>query len=122
MTASSPPAGWRLLRFTLMSIRHVEMDTIVDGAWFRNSRLSRPRPAGLTDELAFETSLRQLEELRSWMPAVIHLYQTGLEPAIVGFYRAVVVHLMARPGTLAVVPHYYDGKGRFVEGTLWRTL
>lgn len=122
MVASSPRAGWRLLRFTLISIRHVEMDTIVDGAWFRNSKLSRPRPAGLTDELAFDTSLRQLEELCRSMPTVIHLYQTGLEPAVVGFYRAVVVYLMARPGTLAVVPHYYEGEGRFVEGTPWRTV
>ena len=122
ITASSPPTAWTLLRFTLMSIRHVEMDTLVDGAWFRNSKLSRPRAAGLTDELAFETSRQQLKELRSSMPVVIHLYQTGLEPAVMGFYRAVVVHLMAHPGTLAVVPHYYEGEGRFVEGTPWRTL
>ena len=105
-----------------MSIRHVDMDAIVDGAWFRNSKLSRPRPAGLTDQLAFDTSLRQLYELSPTTPVVIHMYQTGLEPAVVGFYRALVVYLMAHPGTLAVVPHYYGGEGSFAQGTPWRTL
>ena len=46
MSDVSPPSTWRTLRFTLMSIRHVEMDALVDGAWFRNSKISRPRPAG----------------------------------------------------------------------------
>jgi hypothetical protein len=122
MSDVTPPPDWRVIRFTLMSIRHVDMDTVVDGAWFRNSKLSRPRPAGLTDQLAFETSLKQLWKLRPAAPAVIHLYQTGLEPAVIGFYRAVVVYLMTQPGTLAVVPHYYQGNGQFVQGTLWRTL
>lgn len=114
------PADWRILRFTLMSIRHVEMDTRVHGAWFRNSRLSRPRAAGLTDQLAFQISLKQLRELRPVTPAVIHMYQTGLEPAVIGFYRAVVVYLLAHPRTLAVSPHYYQGDGRFLQGTPWR--
>ena len=114
------PADWRILRFTLMSIRHVDMDTHIHGAWFRNSKLSRPRAAGLTDQLAFEISLKQLRELQSVTPVVIYMYQTGLEPAVVGFYRAVVVYLLAHPRTLAVLPHYYQGDGRFLQGTPWR--
>lgn len=121
MSDVSPPSTWRTLRFTLMSIRHVEMDALVDGAWFRNSKISRPRPAGLTDELAFEISIRQLRETCSAVPVVIHMYQTGFEPAVIGFYRAVVVFLMAKPGTVAVVPHYYQGKGSFAQGNVWRT-
>ncbi len=121
MSDVSPPSTWRTLRFTLMSIRHVEMDALVDGAWFRNSKISRPRPAGLTDELAFEISIRQLKETCSSGPVVIHMYQTGLEPAVMGFYRAVVVFLMAKPGTVAVVPHYYQGEGTFAPGSVWRT-
>lgn len=116
-----PGSDWRTLRFTLMSIRHVDMDTLVDGAWFRNSRVSRPRQAGLTDELAFEISLRQLRDIRAVAPVVLHLYQTGLQPAVMGFYRAVAVYLMAHPRTLAVVPQYYKGDGGYVQGTPWRT-
>lgn len=120
LIAASLPEGWSELRFTLMSIRHVEMDSLVDGAWFRNSRLSRPRPAGYTDELAFEISTTQLKKLMQGPPIVIHMYQTGLEPAVVGFYRAVVRTLMAHSKRLAVVPHFYEGEGRFAVGTLWR--
>jgi hypothetical protein len=121
MSDVTPPSNWRTLRFTLMSIRHVEMDALVDGAWFRNSKISRPRPAGLTDELAFEISKRQLREACSSGPVVIHMFQTGLEPAVMGFYRAVVVFLMATPGTVAVVPHYYQGESNFSQGSVWRT-
>jgi hypothetical protein len=119
---SSVPDGWRVLRLTLLSIRHVEMDTVVDGAWFRNARISLPREAGLTDQLAFETSLQQLRLLVEHGPTVLHLYQTGLETAVMGFYRAVVHHLLARPGTISIVPHYFHGPGQFSEGTPWTTV
>lgn len=33
------PTGWKCYRFTLLSIRHVEMDHIVDGAWLRNIKI-----------------------------------------------------------------------------------
>lgn len=121
MSDASPPPTWRTLRFTLISIRHVEMDVLVNGAWFRNSKISRPRHAGLTDELAFEISIRQLQETCSSGPVVIHMYQTGLQPAVMGFYRAVVMYLMAKPGTLAVVPHYYEGNAGFAQGSVWST-
>jgi hypothetical protein len=115
------PIGWRVLRFTLMSVRHVDMDLTVDGAWLRNSRVSRPRPAGLTDGIVFDTSLRQLQCLDASVPTLICMYQTGLEPAVVGFYRAVVRHLLAHPRAVAVVPYYYQGEKDFAEGTIWRT-
>jgi len=115
------PQKWRVLRFALMSIRHVDMDLVVDGAWLRNSKVSRPRPAGLTDEMVFDTSLRQLRCLDASVPTLICMYQTGLEPAIMGFYRAVVCHLIEHPRALAVVPYYYQGDRGFVEGTTWRT-
>ena len=119
---SSVPHGWHVLRFTLLSIRHVEMDTVVDGAWFRNARISLPREAGLTDQLAFEISLQQLRLLVEQGPTILHLYQTGLETAVMGFYRAVVHHLLERPGTVSIVPHYFRGPGQFSEGTPWTTV
>jgi len=118
---TNPPSGWRRLRFTLLSIRHVEMDATVDGAWLRNSVVSRPRVAGETDALVHEISRRQLAALTDGGPVVIDMYQTGFEPAVIGFYRAVIEHLAARPGTVAVRPYYFRGPGRFDEGTLWAT-
>ncbi len=115
------PDGLRVLRFTLLSIRHVEMDTLVDGAWFRNAKISLPREAGLTDRLAFDTSMQQLRLLLPQGPTVIHLYQTGLETAVLGFYRAITHHLIENPGAVSVVPHYYRGPGQFTEGTPWTT-
>jgi hypothetical protein len=118
MTAARPE-GWRELRFTLMSVRHVDMDIVVDGAWLRNSKVSRPRPAGLTDEMVFTTSRKQLQSLDRSVPTLLFMYQTGLEPAIVGFYRAVVHHLLEFPRSIAVVPCYYQGDRSFAEGTPW---
>jgi hypothetical protein len=71
------PEDWPQLRFTLMSIRHVDMDAIVHGAWLRNSRVSQRRPVGLTDQIVFETSRQQLRRLDPRVPTVIHIYQTG---------------------------------------------
>lgn len=117
---ATKPQQWRELRFTLMSVRHVDMDLVVDGAWLRNSKVSRPRAAGLTDEMVFDTSKRQLRALDPSMPTLICMYQTGLEPAIIGFYRAVVWHLLEYPRSIAVVPYYYQGNHSFAEGTPWR--
>ncbi len=115
------PEGHRVLRVSLMSIRHVGMDTIVDGAWLRNSKVSNSRPAGETDAIVFETSLRQLRRLADGGPTFIHMHQTGFAPAIIGFYRALVCHLLERPVSVAVVPRYYRGGSAFDSGTLWRT-
>ncbi len=114
------PEGWRVLKFALMSIRHVDMDAEVDGAWLRNSKVSRPRPAGLTDAMVFETSLRQLRHLGDG-PTELHMFQTGLEPAVVGFYRAVIHRIMEKPRALAVVPQYFQGDREFARGTIWRS-
>ena len=115
------PAGWRCYRFTLLSIRHVETDHIVDGAWLRNVTISRIRAAGLTDAVVFDTSRRQLRRLMSAGPSLVYLYQTGLETAIIGFYRALTFHLLEQPGSVAVIPCYYHNDGGFSEGTVWAT-
>lgn len=96
------------LRFALLSIRHTEMDPVVDGAWLRNAEVSRVRQHALTDDLVYATTRDQLDELTADERTVrLWLYQTGLEPAIVGFYKALVDHLVARPGSAAVQPMYY---------------
>jgi hypothetical protein len=118
----------RVLRFTLLSIRHLAMDVDVDGAWLRNTDISRPRPAGETDALAYELSRQQLHRLATGRPLRMYLYQTGMEPVVVGFYRALTEHLLERPGTVSVIPMYFrqpaagDASVRetvFAEGTAW---
>ncbi|WP_186780328.1 hypothetical protein [Streptomyces salinarius] len=111
----------RLLSFALMSIRHVELDVTVDGAWLRNSEISRPRPMAQTDELVYDTSRRQLAALTGAGQVALEIYQSGLEPAVVGFYRAVVDHLREQPGSLAVLPVFYRDDGPFGEGVPWRS-
>ncbi|MHB9858482.1 hypothetical protein [Streptomyces sp. YIM S03343] len=111
----------RLLRFALMSIRHVELDATVDGAWLRNSEISRPRPMAQTDELVYDTSRWQLAALTGTGQVALKIYQSGLEPAVVGFYRAVVDHLREQPGSLAVLPVFYRDDGPFGEGIPWRS-
>ncbi|WP_206487890.1 hypothetical protein [Rhodococcus sp. KRD162] len=102
-----PPASLDL-RFALLSIRHTEMDAVVNGAWLRNAEISRPRPAALTDDLVYDISLRQLGELcRNETHVRLRMYQTGLETAVVGFYRALTTHLMMFPGSVSVQPMYY---------------
>jgi len=98
------------LRFALLSIRHTEMDAVVHGAWLRNAEVSRPRPAAQTDDLVYEISRTQLLELTSGgsRRVRIHLYQTGLETAVVGFYKAIVDHLLEFKGTVAVQPMYFQ--------------
>jgi hypothetical protein len=96
------------LHLALLSIRHPEMDPVIDGAWLRNAEVSRPRPAALTDDFVYGTSLDQLASLTDHGRRIahLHIYQTGLDTAVVGFYRAVTTHLLAHPGTLAVTPMF----------------
>lgn len=116
------PTMAKTLRFALMSIRHVELDVEVDGAWLRNTKVSQSRVAGLTDDIIFETSLRQLDRLTTGGSILIYMYQTGLETAILGFYRALVHHLLTHPNSVAVVPCFFHARGNFSHGTPWTTV
>ena len=121
----SVPKGCKTYRFALLSIRHVELDAKVDGAWLRNVKISQKRAAGFTDRIVYEISLRQFRRIASDGPVVIEIFQTGLETAIIGFYRALVEHLLERPGTIAVAPQYYleysPEKNPYEEGSVWAT-
>ena len=117
--SNGPVPDWPVIRFTLLSIRHVEMDQYVDGAWFRNARISLPRPAGLTDAEAFAISTCQLAKIRDMGPRIIKMYQTGFQPAVTGFYRAVTYALIDHPGTICVIPKFFVGEG-FKTGEPWQ--
>ncbi|PPG54225.1 hypothetical protein C5C41_05120 [Rathayibacter sp. AY1E9] len=118
-----PADGREELRFTLMSVRHFEMDREVDGAWLRNREVSIRRPLAQTDELVYGQSMAQLASLVVDGPLTIHLYQTGLEVAIVGFYRALVDFRLAEGReTVCVIPYFFAGRTRFERGTPWTFL
>ena len=124
ITDQEPDDGREILHMTLLSVRHVEMDADVDGAWLRNKQISLPRASGLTDQLAYEQSLEQFAIISADGPVTLYLYQTGLPPANVGFYRALINH-HRKPGTtpVAVVPHYFAGDGTYARSTApWTIL
>jgi len=114
----------RPLKVAMLSIRHMEMDREVDMAWFRNTEASLRRSCFAdTDYFCYQETLRQLKMLAPQIPVFIHLYQTGLEPAVVGFYRALVEFLLSKDPNkpqLAVVPRYFRGLGvEYRSGEMW---
>lgn len=130
MVEHVPETPDHTLHLALLSIRHTDMDAVVDGAWLRNAEVSRPRPAAQTDDFVYGASLAQLRELTEHgrRTAVLRIYQTGLDTAVVGFYRAVTAHLLDYPGSLAVVPMFAvtasAGSGQdasFQPGRPWAT-
>jgi hypothetical protein len=114
-----------ILRVALMSMRHPEMDASIDAAWLRNSRVSLARPTAETDELVYETSRSQLRDLVVAYEnrVCLHVYQTGLEPAVIGFYRAVTEHLIDAPQSIEVIPYFHlSQESRFEAGKPWATV
>ena len=115
------------LRAALMSMRHPEMDREVDMAWLRNKEVSKSRTLAETDEFCCAQTFEQFQEAAENLDAfLLHIYQTGFEPAVVGFYRGLVRMLMEiqagrtkRLRALVVRPYLYRGGGRYEEGSTW---
>jgi len=111
------------LSVALMSMRHLELDSVVDWAWYRNREVSQTRPLAESDDFCFQYSLRQLAELQSAYSGhalLLNMFHTGFEPAAIGFYRAVAATLMRQRGWLRVIPHYFRGGTRFAASeTIW---
>jgi len=110
------------LRVALLSMRHLDMDHDVDVAWFRNREVSKARAFAETDEFCYTQTQKELQQSRSDSDLKLYLYQTGLQPAVVGFYRAVVEELLYRsnqPPSLEVVPYYFRGKAGYRQGQPW---
>ena len=90
----------RILRVGLISMRHLDIDPNVDLYWYRNVDI----PAGVSqaeaDDYCFSVAISQFRELRALYPEdqlEIRLYHTGLESAVIGFYRALVESLASEP-------------------------
>ena len=114
--------GVEPLKAALLSMRHLALDRDVDMAWFRNREVSKARSFGETDEFCYQQSLRQLRDARSEGTLNLHIYQTGLQPAVIGLYRAVVEEIIERKGTnfpLKVVPFFFRKSGHYAQGEPW---
>jgi hypothetical protein len=121
-----PTGPYRTLKAALMSMRHLDIDRVVDLAWYRNREVSQTRSLAESDEYCFRYSLAELESLAELSndlgkPIRLQVYHTGFEPASVGLYRAVAAVLAKDEAFqagwatkyvepwLIVVPHYFKG-------------
>ncbi len=110
------------LKVALLSMRHLSMDKDVDMAWFRNREVSKSRAFGETDEFCYEYTKKLLEQSRAEEILKLFLYQTGLQPAVIGFYRALTEELLYRSTTspsLEVTPHFHMKKSGYRKGRSW---
>lgn len=121
-TRLSDQEGFTELHVALMSMRHPEMDADVDLAWFRNREVSKSRSLGESDNFCYEQSKNQLRETRTGGDLRIVLYHTGFQPAVIGFYRALVEELLERPEAaprVEVIPYYYRRNAGYEPGHPW---
>lgn len=105
---------------SLISMRHLDMDLAVDMAWFTNQRASRRRAYAETEEFCYQRTLDQLGQVKDDLH--IKLYQTGLQPAVVGFYRAFVEYVYTledQDPRIVVTPMYYQKAGDYRKGKQW---
>lgn len=135
----APPRGaaWvatRELHVALISMRHLQLDRHIDINWFRNASVPANKTMADADEFCFRASLAQLAEVKALYAGerlLMHLYHTGFEPAVIGFYRALVTlltdtatwndRLFGRPSTtdwVRVVPRFNRPHG-FVAAERW---
>lgn len=109
------------LKVSLISMRHLEQDAFVNLAWFKNQQASRSQKFAETEKYCSEVTVAQLEELEK--PVRIHLYQTGLQLAVVGFFRGLVMWKLNHPDIsqqVVVVPHYHNANdGLYEDGGVW---
>ena len=112
---------WPILKASLLSIRHLEQDHLIDMAWFINMEVSKTRFSAETDQFCCEKTIEQLEILEK--PLHLHIYETGLQPAIIGFYRGLILwknNINSVIGDLVVTPYFYDKKrNTYTQGKVW---
>ena len=113
----------RPLRAALISMRHLEMDHRVDIAWFLNQDVSKAPTLAEVDTYCYLQTRRQLWDALTRGMLQLHLYQTGFQPTVVGFYRALVEVLLQqanRSPALEVTPFYFSHlTGSYWPGRAW---
>jgi hypothetical protein len=109
-------------RFALISMRHPDLDRIVDRCWFRNAEISGC-PSINIGAFCHRVTRERLRQERGRGTLKLHLYQTGFPPAVVGFYAALIEELcqQANPAqAIRVTPYYYLHLANdYLAGSLW---
>ena len=126
-----PKEGWEWkpkhalhLHIGTLSFRHVDYDQHVDVYLIRDKETRRLLQKDVED-LAYERMKEILGAPELEGEGYLSIYQTGLEPLVVGVYRALTEHLQHRNhaglGPLRVQPVFYldDTTGRRTLGTIW---
>lgn len=120
---SAPVRRLQPLRAALISMRHLEMDALVDMAWLLNKDVPTQHSLEAVDEYSYQQTCLQLQDGLREGAFKLHLYQTGFQPAVVGFYRALVEELLQRnnqPSVLEVTPYYFSRlMGCYGRGEVW---
>lgn len=113
------PEGLPIIKAALISNRHFELDPEIDICIIRNSEISRREEASFAEQeqLSFEIADRFLRDyLKKSNGLELHLYHTGLEPAVIGTYRAILEILRESDlkfrGKLIVIPKMFRGYKR----------
>lgn len=114
------------LRVSLISMRHLALDHIVDFAWFLNKELTQNRTYVDTDHHCSERTGKLLRLLTEKGVHSIHVYHTGYQAAVIGFYRGLIEYLSEqrkRNSTyplLHVTPYYFNKQyGFYRRGSTW---
>ena len=102
------------IKASLISNRHFELDSEVDFCLIRNSEIRRGEEATMAEQeqLSFEIVYRFLNEFIEKNKGLeLHLYHTGLEPAVIGTYKAILTILLnpKMRGKLKVIPKMFRG-------------
>jgi hypothetical protein len=110
-----------ILNVGMMSSRHHELDKLVKVYWFRNQEISIGRTLGETDSVAYKKAKELFTQMRNEGIYRIGFYQTGFQPAVVGFYRALTEELLEteeEPVAIEVTPVYFLN-GEYRHGLPW---
>lgn len=124
MIEVKPKDKLTVIRAALISNRHFELDSVVETCILRNSEISRRQEATIADQekLSFEIALKFFNEiLEKTDGAHIELYHTGLEPSVIGTYRAFISTILKKGnrGKLVITPKVFKGGDKYSDLKQW---
>jgi len=108
------PMRLPIIKASLISGRHFELDAEVDICLIRNAEISRREEATIAEQeqLSFDIASKFLTDYFEKNDKLeLHLYHTGLEPAVIGTYRAILNSLINSEirGKFKVIPKMFRG-------------
>lgn len=124
MIEVKPKDKLTLISSALISNRHFELDNVVEICILRNSEISRRQEATIADQerLSFEIAQKLFNEiLEKTDGAHIELYHTGLEPAVIGTYRAFLSTILKKGnrGKLIITPKVLKRHNEYLDLKQW---